>query len=144
MVALPDNEIPAEVLSRIVSDRCYKDWSRIAAAYALGFLSDSVPFQQTLRKVLSDGTDKVRVRCHVAESLGNLRDAKAVGELRSRLFDDAESTVFRKWCIYALGEIHTRSSRTALAEFSATKPAGVLAKELELVNEGQLVGANQV
>jgi hypothetical protein len=132
LIAMPESILLTGVLSLLVENQEYKDWSRIAAAYVLGFISPSLETepQVALRHVLQDRRNRVRVRTHVAESLGNLRDTEATPLLRQLLFNPEESINLRKWCIYALSEIGSIESMQVLNNFKQTKPGGVLAAEI--------------
>jgi HEAT repeat protein len=132
LIGMPEDIHLTRGLSFLVANQDYKDWSRIAAAYVLGFVPPSAEtaHPRILRQVLRDKRNSVRVRTHVAESLGNLRDIEATPLLKQLLFNPEESTSVRKWCIYALSEIGSAESRQVLNTFEQTKPSGVLAAEM--------------
>jgi HEAT repeat protein len=132
LIGVPENAFLTESLAALVSTSDYKDWSRIAAAYVLGFvpLSSASEHRRTLRNVLRNPVNSARVRTHVAEALGNLRDEQATPLLKQLLLNREEKTSVRRWCIYALSEIGSKESLHALNTFARTKPHGILAAEM--------------
>lgn len=132
LIGMPPVPAIALRLAFIAARPEYRDRSRIAAAYALGFypISARSSHQFVLREILQNRANSVRIRTHAAEALGNLGDREAVEFLREIMMDDRESTTLRKWCIFALSEIGTPNSQRALVDFAKTKPNGVLASEI--------------
>lgn len=123
----------ANILARILSDRAYRYWSRVFAAYGLGFSSkaDSLVLG-ALREALVSANEGVTLRAHAAEALGNQKAAAAVEDLVHIMFNEGESKQLRKWCIYALSEIADQRSLEALREFRGTNPTRYLLEELHV------------
>jgi HEAT repeat protein len=96
-----------ESLIRILEDHALHRWSRIAAAYVLGFL-DYGPHNASARallRVLKDSREQVSLRSHAAEALSNLGATEAISVLRRVLHDPEESESLRNWCRFALSEL---------------------------------------
>jgi HEAT repeat protein len=126
--------VPPALLDQIASKKQYRRWSRIAAVYAIGFLNYKVSVG-VLVSILGDGSDDVQVRAHAAEALGNIGDESALPALRQCLLQKEPRSI-KRWSIYALSEIGTDRARKALEEFAATRPTGVLGKELRSALNG--------
>ncbi len=75
---------------------------RAAVAYVLGRVVDEMATECLLR-FLSNHEEDEGVRTHAAESLGLLKDRRAVDALLAALNDSSPSVRF--WSAYALGEI---------------------------------------
>jgi HEAT repeat protein len=132
LIAQPSRVDP-ELLARVIVDPGYKPWSKVASAYVLGFIpiDEASKHQHVLRETLANAGMTVRLRTHAAEALGNLRDEGSTALLKDRLLDERESTLVRKWCIYALAEVGSSAAVAALRKFASTRPHGLLAQELE-------------
>ncbi len=135
LISMPTGDRPG-VLIKVVDDPGYKLWSKVAAAYVLGFvpLAKTSEHQYVLRKKLADAKSSVRLRTHAAEALGNLRDKGSAEILGERLLDSEESTAVRKWCIFALAELGSSDALQFLSRFGRTHPQGILAQELQSVS----------
>jgi len=132
LIQMAPSDLDPRFLSRVLGDQSYKEWSRVGAAYILGFIpiTPSTEHQYVLRNVLAEKRFGTRLRSHAAEALGNLKDQASGSILKARLFDSGESTSVRKWCIYALSELASAESNRALEVFARSQPKGVLASEL--------------
>jgi HEAT repeat protein len=122
------NSSHASLLREIVLNTMYKKWSRIAAAYALGFLGDRSSVG-TLLLILEDMSEQLQLRTHAAEALGNLKDPRAVRALERTFMKEKEASV-KRWCVYALAEIGTPQAYRSLLRLEAKRPTGGVAKEL--------------
>jgi len=116
-------------LEEVAGDSSCREWSRIAAVYALGFLGNK-PSASVLVRILQDEREHPKLRGHAAEALGNLRERRALSVLRKILMSDERSDL-KKWCVYAASEIGGPGARTVLNQFGATRPTGILRKELK-------------
>jgi HEAT repeat protein len=135
LVVLPPEAVSPKPLARVLLDHEYKEWSRIASAYVLGFLPSSDSSFAALRRTVLDRSNTTRLRGHAAEALGTMQNDAAVPMLREILLDPNEPTAVRRWCIYALSEIASSASGKALDAFARTRPGGVLRAELQAVCE---------
>jgi len=100
-------QVDPESLIRILEDHALHRWSRIAAAYVLGFL-DYGPHNASARallRVLKDSTERVSLRSHAAEALSNLGATEAISVLQGVIHDRDESKSLQKWCEFALSEL---------------------------------------
>jgi len=100
-------QVNPEPLIRVLEDhRCHL-WSRIAAAYVLGFLEYKVSNRgaAALLRVLEDSKEKVSLRSHAAEALSNLGATEAVSVLKRVIQNPQESKRLQKWCDFALSEL---------------------------------------
>ena len=103
-------QVNPESLIRILEDHALHRWSRIAAAYVLGFL-DYGPNNASARallRVLKDSTERVSLRSHAAEALSNLGATEAISALQGVIHDPEESKSLQKWCEFALSELKSR------------------------------------
>lgn len=91
------------LLAKLGEDKQLGRWARIAAIYALGLVGE-VELAMSLRHVLSDKTDDVKVREHAAEALGNIGDRDSVDLLR-KVMTNAKSSKLRHSCEYAIREL---------------------------------------
>lgn len=121
-------DIDPSLLREIATNKLYKKWSRIAAVYALGFLAHraSAP---ALIGILEDRDEHFELRGHAAEALGNMGDPRSLAVL-DRILGRKERPSIKRWCVYALSQIRNPKARSILKKFEATKPTGVVAKEL--------------
>ena len=126
--------IDPELLVRIVRDPGYRRWSKVMAAYVLGFLplTAGANAASVLRVVLADPRASISLRTHAAEALGNLKDEGATSLLAERLLDAHEPASVRKWCLYALQELGSADALQAIHSFAETEPQGALRRELVL------------
>lgn len=106
-------EVDPESLIRVLEDHTRHPWSRIAAAYVLGFLDygRSNSGARALLHVLSDSKDLVSVRSHAAEALSNLGATDAISTLQEILHDPEESKTLREWCQFALSELNPKTNK---------------------------------
>jgi hypothetical protein len=123
---------PTLILEVAKSEK-YRIWSRVGAVYALGFLGfrPSVP---SLMRVLQNSREPLSLRCHAAEALGNMQDAKAIAVIEE-VMARGEPGSLKKWCIYALSQIGTSRARKILTRAREAKPNGTIAKEIKLALE---------
>ncbi|MHB8217050.1 MAG: HEAT repeat domain-containing protein [Candidatus Sulfotelmatobacter sp.] len=119
-------------LAAIASNSLLRQWSRIAAIYVLGF-QIGAPGSDVLISILKNREESTQIRAHAAEALGNMQQNRACEGLR-RILMSKESTALKKWSVYALSEIGSVRARSILREYAATKPTGVVAKELRLIS----------
>jgi|ERR1035437_60435 HEAT repeat protein len=124
------------LLEQIASEKKYKKWSRIAAIYVLGFLNHKTS-TAVLSSILRDRLDNPQIRAHAAEALGNLRDPRAFSVLHDILLGK-DPTLVKRWCVYALSEIKGDRAYSMLKKLAATKPTGVMAKELRMALGGTM------
>jgi HEAT repeat protein len=94
--------------------------SRVAAAYALGYVGSSEAVA-ALSDVVANRSEDSNLRGHAAEALGTLRARGGVDVLVKGL-QDADPTV-RFWCVHALGEIRDPRSVPALHDVAARDEA---------------------
>jgi HEAT repeat protein len=101
-------QVKPEQLIRVLENRTCHLWSRIAAAYVLGFLeySSNKSGIAALLRVLKDSGEPVLLRSHAAEALSNLGATEAVPVLK-RVQRNSESPSLQKWCRFALSEIES-------------------------------------
>ncbi len=100
-------QVNPQSLIGVLEDHTSHPWSRIAAAYVLGFL-DYKPRSagaRALLRVLKDSRERVSLRSHAAEALSNLGATEAISVLQRVLHDPVESRSLRKWCQFALSEL---------------------------------------
>ena len=104
-------QVNPESLIRVLEDHARHPWSRIAAAYVLGFLDygPSNSGAKALLRVLENSKERVSLRSHAAEALGNLGATEAISVLREVLQDPEESKTLQKWCKFALSELKSGS-----------------------------------
>lgn len=100
-------QVDPKSLISVLEDHKRHPWSRIAAAYVLGFLNygPNNPSARALLRVLGDSTERVSLRSHAAEALSNLGATEAISVLRRVLHDPEESKSLQKWCEFALSEL---------------------------------------
>ncbi len=100
-------QVKPESLIRILENRTLHPWSRIAAAYVLGFLdyTRNDASARALLAVLRDPTERVSLRSHAAEALSNLGATEAISVLGQVLHNADESKSLRRWCEFALSEL---------------------------------------
>jgi len=100
-------QVDPESLIRVLEDHTRHPWSRIAAAYVLGFLDygPSNSGATALLHVLKNSSERVSLRSHAAEALSNLGATEAVSVLQRVLQDPKESKSLRTWCKFALSEL---------------------------------------
>lgn len=108
---IPENA-PAQSLISI-SRHSPSVTARAATAYVLGRVSDPSVID-CLIQILTDQSEEDIVRSHAAESLGLLRDKRALDYLISSLRDS--STSVRFWAAFALGELRDSTAISALRE----------------------------
>ena len=123
--------VAASLLIDIAASALYRPWSRIAAVYALGLL-DYEPSVRILIRILRDPSEKLELRAHAAEALGNLRRKRALPALHKILMSERQLEL-RKWCIYAISEIGGSAAHRILGRFARTRPRGKLLDELNSV-----------
>jgi HEAT repeat protein len=100
-------QVDPQSLISILENHTLHRWSRIAAAYVLGFLdyTRKNATARALLAVLRDPTEPVSLRSHAAEALSNLGATEAISVLRQVLHDPDESKSLRRWCEFALSEL---------------------------------------
>jgi HEAT repeat protein len=100
-------QVNPESLISVLEDHTRHPWSRIAAAYVLGFLDygPSNAGAKALLRVLKDSSERVSLRSHAAEALSNLGATEAISVLQGLLHDPEESRSLQKWCEFALSEL---------------------------------------
>jgi len=100
-------QVDPEPLIRVLEDPRRHLWSRIAAAYALGFLEHRTNSggAAALLRVLENSKEEVSLRSHAAEALSNLGATEAVSILRRLIHNPQESERLQKWCHFALSEL---------------------------------------
>ena len=131
------DKVEPELLVQILQNRRYHLWSRIAASYALGFLHYLPKGVGTLALmgILENTNERVSLRSHAAEALGNLGAREATGTLERALFNKNESIRLQRWCIFALSELHSNQAMEVLRRFDQSRPKGVLRSELQMALE---------
>jgi HEAT repeat protein len=99
--------VKSQLLVRILEDQKYRLWSRIAAAYVLGFLqySGQSPTVVALLRITEDTRERVSLRAHAVEALSNLGAVEAIPQLEKISRNKDESKRLQKWCIFALSEL---------------------------------------
>jgi HEAT repeat protein len=100
-------QVKPESLIPILENHALHRWSRIAAAYVLGFLNygPNNASARALLRILRDPTERVSLRSHAAEALSNLGATEAISVLQGVIHDPDESKSLQKWCEFALSEL---------------------------------------
>lgn len=99
--------VKPELLIHVLEDHSCHLWSRIAAAYVLGFLEyvQNNAGVAALLRVLKDSKERVSLRSHAAEALSNLGATEAISVLQRVLHAPEESKRLQRWCKFALSEL---------------------------------------
>jgi HEAT repeat protein len=100
-------QVNPKPLIDVLEDHARHRWSRIAAAYVLGFLEygPNNAGARALLHVLKDSREPVSLRSHAAEALSNLGATEAVSVLQKVLHDPEAPKSLQKWCQFALSEL---------------------------------------
>lgn len=123
--------VAPELLLEIARNRVYKRWSRTGAVYALGFIRYK-PSVTVLADILENPDEVLDLRCHAAESLGNLQYSQSISSLE-RILKSDEPKSLKRWCIYALSQIPSRHAAAVLKEIGQIEKKGIIAKEIRTI-----------